>query len=407
MRTIGARVSGYGKRALLSLGQLVRVGWLTAFVTMLACVWCSAAVAQWYDTYDFASKDVVAYCPFEDDVSDVTGNGNNPTNSGVTIGGIGRLGGCAVVQFDDYLQYTTLDFGASPATWAFWYRPHTIYYRGSMLLSYQWYAGQGSFVALGNDVNEHFVHVTVGPNNPPEDPRFFLETHVYPAVGQWFHSALVIAPEGTRFYVDGKYMGSGPGKAPRVLGAPYLGNTQLYDHWGTHVDGRFDDFVVFDRALSAGEIGALATDTAGYGIADFFDADRDGLADSVETDTGSFVSETDTGTDPNNPDTDGDGLLDGDEIYDLDPDTPGVQNPFDPLNADSTGDNGQDTGDGVPDGENDYDGDGQTNAYEIENGGDPLDPDIIVLPLFTTVGSCVVALLVFMAASRKMRIREA
>jgi hypothetical protein len=34
----------------------------------------------------------------------------------------------------------------------------------------------------------------------------------------------------------------------------------------------------------------------------------------VETNTGIFVSENDTGTDPNNPDTDGDGWNDGDEV---------------------------------------------------------------------------------------------
>jgi len=241
-------------------------------LTMLAmCLWCSTAYAQWYDTYDFASKDVVAYYPFEDDVNDVTGNGNNPTNSGVAIASDGRLGNCADVALGDYLQYMTLEFGASPATWAFWYRPRTIFYRGSMLLSYQWYAGQGSFIALGNDVDEHFIFVNVGPNNPPDDPRFFLETDVYGVVGEWFHVALVIAPDETRFYVNGEHKGSGPGKAPRLLGAPYLGNTQLYDHWGTEVDGDFDDLVFSDRALTDREIAALATDSDGNSIADFFD----------------------------------------------------------------------------------------------------------------------------------------
>ncbi|MCH8901998.1 MAG: hypothetical protein IIC88_06835, partial [Chloroflexi bacterium] len=38
------------------------------------------------------------------------------------------------------------------------------------------------------------------------------------------------------------------------------------------------------------------------------------LADSVETNTGVFVSLTDTGTDPNNPDTDGDGCTDSQEL---------------------------------------------------------------------------------------------
>ena len=46
----------------------------------------------------------------------------------------------------------------------------------------------------------------------------------------------------------------------------------------------------------------------------FADSDNDGLFDSVETDTGVFVSEEDTGTDPDNPDTDEDGWKDGAEV---------------------------------------------------------------------------------------------
>ena len=46
----------------------------------------------------------------------------------------------------------------------------------------------------------------------------------------------------------------------------------------------------------------------------FADSDNDGLYDSVETDTGVFVSEEDTGTDPDNPDTDEDGWKDGAEV---------------------------------------------------------------------------------------------
>jgi hypothetical protein len=41
------------------------------------------------------------------------------------------------------------------------------------------------------------------------------------------------------------------------------------------------------------------------------DSDNDGIPDANETNTGVYVSPTDTGTDPNNADTDGDGLSDG------------------------------------------------------------------------------------------------
>jgi hypothetical protein len=44
------------------------------------------------------------------------------------------------------------------------------------------------------------------------------------------------------------------------------------------------------------------------------DADGDGLPNEAETGTGIFVSSTDTGTDPLDPDSDDDGSLDGFEV---------------------------------------------------------------------------------------------
>ena len=44
------------------------------------------------------------------------------------------------------------------------------------------------------------------------------------------------------------------------------------------------------------------------------DDDGDGIHNLDETDTGIYISPKDTGTDPNNPDSDGDGLTDGQEI---------------------------------------------------------------------------------------------
>jgi PKD repeat protein len=84
------------------------------------------------------------------------------------------------------------------------------------------------------------------------------------------------------------------------------------------------------------------------------DIDYDGLLNEVETNTGIYVDETDTGTDPHDPDTDDDGLTDGWE----------VENGLDPN--DGTGDNGA---------EGDLDGDGLTNIEEYNNNTDPNDAD--------------------------------
>ena len=104
------------------------------------------------------------------------------------------------------------------------------------------------------------------------------------------------------------------------------------------------------------------------------DSDEDELEDSVETNTGKFVSDTDTGTDPSNADTDGDGLNDGAEFT-------AETNPF---VADCDGD-------GLPDGAEvlshntdpliaDTDEDGYTDNEEVMGKSDPLDPEDTPVP---------------------------
>lgn len=90
-----------------------------------------------------------------------------------------------------------------------------------------------------------------------------------------------------------------------------------------------------------GSSGEVLTDT---------DSDGDGFLDQYEE----LI-----GTDPNNPDTDGDGLTDLEEISVF-----GTS----PLLADTDGD-------GVPDGEDDLDGDGLLNREEKERSTDPTNPD--------------------------------
>jgi len=67
-------------------------------------------------------------------------------------------------------------------------------------------------------------------------------------------------------------------------------------------------------AVEQGDLPFLDAD--GDGIQSFLDDDddNDGLLDAVETRTHFFVSASDTGTDPNNPDSDGDGIPDGAEV---------------------------------------------------------------------------------------------
>ncbi|NDA27021.1 MAG: hypothetical protein EBZ05_09390, partial [Verrucomicrobia bacterium] len=135
------------------------------------------------------------------------------------------------------------------------------------------------------------------------------------------------------------------------------------------------------------------------------DRDADGLTDSLETNTGTYVSASNTGTDPLDDDTDNDGLKDGEEVFsrgsnpllaDTDGDglndnvetktgtfVSGTDTGTDPTKADTDGDglndkvetktgtfvSGTDTG--TDPNVADSDGDGVSDGVEIADGTNP------------------------------------
>ena len=89
-----------------------------------------------------------------------------------------------------------------------------------------------------------------------------------------------------------------PGAGPRMGGA----RAQENPHHG------------LDGCPAAADPGQEDFDSDGAGDVCDDDDDDDGLLDTVETETGSYGSPTDTGTHPRNPDSDGDGFDDGVEV---------------------------------------------------------------------------------------------
>ncbi len=187
--------------------------------------------------------------------------------------------------------------------------------------------------------------------------------------GQWHHIVMVkewhvSLPCVSRMYIDG---GTNEGGATLTATTAagnvsyqdtdsairYIGFTQNGEQTDVQFIGKLDEVTIYDRALSPTEVrthyrSVYFGDTDGDGMPDAYelsngldpnvndasldkdsdgltnlqeyklgtdpqnpDTDGDGLKDGVETNTGVWVSATNTGTNPLNPDTDADGLLDG------------------------------------------------------------------------------------------------
>lgn len=153
------------------------------------------------------------------------------------------------------------------------------------------------------------------------------------------------------------------GISTNVIARPFTG--YMFDHWEYTVGPMTN---VDTQDTNSMDIGQPENIVAVF-IPENPDLDGDGVLNTDETDV--------YGTDPNNPDTDGDGINDGVEV------TNG-SDPLDPCDPEPMNDNCDSDGDGLSNPEEavngtdpdnpDTDGDGISDFDEVNNGSDPLNP---------------------------------
>ncbi|MFC1600778.1 FG-GAP-like repeat-containing protein [Candidatus Sumerlaeota bacterium] len=236
--------------------------------------------SPWYETYDFASNGVVGYWPYDGDTMDYSGNGNNAAWNG---------GSHATGQFGQGYDFSPGQYGvvATPSA--------VLDSFSAMTISCLYYprndGGDGELLIGRGGKDSPFVQYGLGVAGwtgmgPLEDffyPRMVndsgvgagttIESLTHFELNQWHHFAMTWDGATLKMYYNGALTHSEPfaGTITPVAAELFYFN---YHEWpagsSSRCDGIIDEAVIFDRALSAGEVAALAADADANGVADFW-----------------------------------------------------------------------------------------------------------------------------------------
>jgi len=219
------------------------------------------------DSYTYGSPDhnvnntpgwtnnLVAYWPFDNDILDKSGNGNNGTNYGATFvpGKINQsLNFDGINNYVEVADSTSLDI-TNQITVEGWIKLNSFSQRSTI-------AGRWRDI---NDINERGYLLTVSTDG---SPMFYISTTGanYPkagasplSTGQWYHLIGTYDGVNIKLYVNGVLSATTP-----QVGNIYLNNESLLiganDGWGgttrKFTNGLIDEVKIYNRALSSQEI---------------------------------------------------------------------------------------------------------------------------------------------------------
>ena len=248
-------------------------------------LFATVAHAAWYDSYDFASKDVVGYWPMDGNANDYSGNANHGTLYGPTAA-VGRFGNGFL--FNGNRQYISthnnnLLNGSQDLTVCAWVKTTDV---NSSLVSRYFDSGIGSFSLYQyNDNLATFVNTTTQLDI--SKGSIFVQDNTFHHLCMTYDGATV------KGYVDGNP------DISRVVSGP-LKTSNLYLLFGVIPDqngvdqptqngtyfpadfvGILDEVVIFDRALAATEVVQIATDADANNIADFWEVESCGWVERL------------------------------------------------------------------------------------------------------------------------------
>ena len=288
------------------------------------------------------------------------------------------------LDYKDYIDLGNpleLDFGSgTDFTISLWIKPDSGNRQGKLIHNKE--ASDGTGIRLNFTTNGDMLE---GQIKDDEGDFINIKGRLSITSGDYHHIALSADRSGNCIlYVDGQQDASVSMRfIDNITSTTPLrfGGNGTDDYGDDYFDGKMDNLIIFNKALSQTEIEALGS-AGGY---DYSGESVGGESDPTDSD-GRYIFPAGTGTNPTNWDADQDGVADGWDtdsdglsddkeinVYNTDPrwfDTDGdllpdgweTQYGLDPT--DSTGNNGKD---------GDKDGDGATNFDEMIYGTNPSD----------------------------------
>jgi len=241
-------------------------------ILVLAIVVLVANGSAWADLSD----GLVAYYPFSGNANDASGNGHDGTVYGAMLT-TDRFGNAnSAYNFDGINDLVAVpyssDFQLSTYTISAWIRPTVDFSSnyGAIVTRGEDFASDHTAVYFGvapaSSSLANGVFLTYEDNG---DNSFNFDTDYYPAVGSWTHLAATRLSNGQlNIYVNGNLLShwhSTPAPTTQcfqdlLIGAywycPDIGNPYLSGFF----PGAIDEVRIYNRALSADEIGELASD---------------------------------------------------------------------------------------------------------------------------------------------------
>lgn len=218
------------------------------------------------------------------------------------------------------LQYLGIEPSGSPnvtrslGTVRFWFKPAWSSTTqsggtgpGAIAKLIEFYYGVGSLTAVfGLSLNDAgtTVELTSAGGGCAPYPTTHLSRTINWQANRWHQIAVTYSATETILYIDGAPVGTaGPGVTPMMQAVSRF-NIGSSSTGANQAKGWFDELETFNYPLSALQI------QHNYEQTILLDTDGDGLPN---------LTEIEVGTDPDDPDTDGDGCLDGEDDFPLIP----------------------------------------------------------------------------------------